>query len=322
MSFETDLAAAANIRDPRTRREAIQIVASRQQMAVLRADIKACRRCPLGSSRVRATPPSGPRSPIAIIGEAPGRNEERLGAPFVGRAGKLLDTLLHQVGWDRDDLFVMNTICCRPPKNDYRHAMEVGAVSACGEFRHRQLEWSGAWLVIAMGGRSITVTKNDQRAVKVHKARGTPYWAGGRLHVPTYHPAYALRQPEMVDAIAEDLELARRLFEGWSMLPRVTLEQAGFVPDRKKFPTKAMRDRLVKRGWVPVRLTKLRGEEIVVTDRWNAKVEPPYDKLPLYHVSEFVHLGELVSKGCDPDLFRAVHAVKKELGGQVEGSAL
>lgn len=174
----------------------------------LKARIRDCHACPLSKSRTQAVPFTGPsdfaRSTYAFVGEAPGRVEDETGLPFKGPAGQLLNTVLAEFNLSRSDVYVFNTVSCRPPGNVYDRARELGAVEACGEFLRRQVEFSGARVIITMGN-------NAYRALSpvveggISKVRGKPVLLDSRrVLIPTYHPAYVLRGgAQLADIIAD-----------------------------------------------------------------------------------------------------------------------
>jgi len=167
----------------------------------MEAAVGGCLKCTLGSSRnklVFGTGSSNAR--VVFIGEAPGAEEDRLGEPFVGRAGKLLDTMLDQIGWERSEVYICNILKCRPPNNRDPLPDEI---SMCEPYLHEQLRLLDPDWLVALGRVSAQVllrTTAPLRALRgrVHKYRGKPFWV-------TYHPAALLRNQNLMPDAHQDL---------------------------------------------------------------------------------------------------------------------
>jgi DNA polymerase len=176
----------------------------------LNAAIHACTRCDLAKSRTQAVPGVGdPHAEWLFIGEAPGANEDRLGEPFVGDAGKLLDAILAAIGLSRgDNVFIANVLKSRPPANRDPKPEEV---TACRPYLERQIELIQPKLIVALGrfaAQSLLATDTPIGKLRgqVHHYRGVPL-------VVTYHPAYLLRNPLDKAKVWEDLVLARNTMQ-------------------------------------------------------------------------------------------------------------
>jgi len=145
-----------------------------------------------------------------LVGEAPGAEEDRLGEPFVGQAGKLLDSMLAALGLERGrNVYIANVLKCRPPGN---RNPEPGEVAQCSPHLSRQIELIQPKLILAMG-RFAVQTLLDTEAT-IASLRGTVHRYHGVPLVVTYHPAYLLRNlPDKAKAWA-DLVLARRTVAG------------------------------------------------------------------------------------------------------------
>ena len=172
----------------------------------LLAEIKSCTRCELAKSRTQAVPGVGDiHAEWLFVGEAPGANEDRLGEPFVGDAGKLLDAILAAIGLARgSNVFIANVLKSRPPGNRDPKPEEV---AACLPFLERQIELIQPRLIVALGrfaAQSLLATDTPIGRMRgqVHRYRGVPL-------VVTYHPAYLLRNPLDKAKVWEDLVLAR-----------------------------------------------------------------------------------------------------------------
>lgn len=175
----------------------------------LRERVAACTACALHASRTQTVFGVGSeRARLMIIGEAPGVDEDRLGEPFVGRAGQLLDAMLRAIGLGRGEVYIANILKCRPPGNRNPSLEEA---AACAGFLHRQIALIAPKLILSVGGISAhNLLVSD---APVGRLRGTVHHVGpGRVPcLVTYHPAYLLRQPEEKAKAWQDLQLAVRL---------------------------------------------------------------------------------------------------------------
>jgi uracil-DNA glycosylase len=148
-----------------------------------------CTACGLAESRQRVVPgvnPPGAR--VLLVGEAPGRSEDEGGLPFIGRSGRLLDELLAEVGLDRSELAVCNTVKCRPPDN---RAPKRAELDTCRPWLDRQVEVIGPEVVVTLGGVALAWALG--RGVRIGDVHGTVHERPGHVVVPTYHPSAALR---------------------------------------------------------------------------------------------------------------------------------
>ncbi len=176
----------------------------------LEAEIRACTRCPeLVATRTQVVVGDTPRGArLLLVGEAPGAQEDVVGRPFVGRSGQLLDRLLLEVGLERAQVAVLNTVKCRPPAN----RVPTRAESAhCRPWTQSQLDVLAPRLVVTLGLTSATWFLGRTTLAGV---RGTVHEVDGRRVLPTYHPAAALRggpHGEPLRLLREDLALAAEL---------------------------------------------------------------------------------------------------------------
>lgn len=177
----------------------------------LEAAVAGCVACPLHRSRRRTVFGAGPRDAgWMVIGEAPGANEDRRGEPFVGRAGRLLDAMLFAVGLSREEVFITNTVKCRPPGN---RDPEPAETERCGPFLERQIELVEPRVILAAGRVAAQAILDTNDPLARLRGREHPCPRGGR-RVPvvvTYHPAYLLRTPTAKRSAWEDLCLARSI---------------------------------------------------------------------------------------------------------------
>jgi DNA polymerase len=182
----------------------------------LRAAVQSCQACRLCESRTQTVFGIGnPRAQWMLIGEAPGEQEDRQGEPFVGKAGQLLDQMLHAVGLTRAEapperqVYIANVLKCRPPGNRNPEPQEV---AKCEPFLQRQVELVQPRLILAMG--RFAVQSLLQSAEPIGRLRGRVHQYHGVPVVVTYHPAYLLRNPVDKSRAWEDLCLAREVLAG------------------------------------------------------------------------------------------------------------
>jgi DNA polymerase len=169
-----------------------------------------CKRCALHQGRTQTVFGVGARNASwMIIGEAPGAEEDRRGEPFVGRAGALLDEILRAAGFERDEVYIANTVKCRPPGNRNPQADEA---AACRKYLERQIELVAPDLILARGKVAAqSLLGSDE---PVGQLRGRTHRFGTVPLVVTYHPAYLLRSPSQKRLVWQDLNFARSVVAG------------------------------------------------------------------------------------------------------------
>lgn len=173
--------------------------------------VSACVRCGLHQTRTQTVFGVGaPDARLMVIGEAPGADEDRMGEPFVGRAGRLLNVMLLAVGLERGSVYITNIIKCRPPRNRDPKPEET---ACCAPYLKRQIELVRPRAILAVGRVAAqnllgTTTAIGRLRGRIHKepVSGTPV-------LVTYHPAYLLRSPGEKRKSWEDLKRVRRLLE-------------------------------------------------------------------------------------------------------------
>ena len=187
--------------DPRTREELERIA----------EEIRNCTRCPLHETRKNAVPGEGGFARgIIFIGEAPGRNEDEQGRPFVGRAGQLLNELLDSISLTREDVFITNIVKCRPPNNRDPAPEEV---KACTPFLERQLQVLKPRIIVTLG-RHAWKWVCEHFGVEyesISRAHGRIYRTNTLLYgqitiIPMYHPAAAIYNKELLPVLKEDFK--------------------------------------------------------------------------------------------------------------------
>jgi len=166
---------------------------------------QACTRCPqLASTRTTVVFGAGNAdADLMFVGEAPGANEDKQGLPFVGQAGRLLDTLLGEIGLSRADVFVANVLKCRPPGNRDPLPAEI---ESCRDYLSRQLELIAPKVVCTLGNFATKLLRGDQTGITRLHGREEVRELGPRTVrlYPLYHPAAALYTPSMLEILRTD----------------------------------------------------------------------------------------------------------------------
>jgi uracil-DNA glycosylase len=150
-----------------------------------------------------------PKAELMFVGEAPGRDEDEQGEPFVGRAGQLLTKIIEAIGLRREDVYIANVIKCRPPEN---RNPEPDEVATCEPFLFRQIDAIKPKVIVALGTFAAhAVLKTD---MPISRLRGRTYNYRGAQLIATFHPAYLLRSPERKRDTWEDMKKVRALLRG------------------------------------------------------------------------------------------------------------
>jgi uracil-DNA glycosylase len=177
-------------------------------LAAVRADIGDCTRCKLhGQGRRQIVFGVGnPDADLMFVGEAPGADEDIQGIPFVGRAGQLLTKIIEAIDLKREDVYIANVIKCRPPGN---RNPEPDEVETCEPFLFQQIDIIKPKVIVALGkfGAQTLLRTLDP----ISRLRGRVYNFRGAKLVPTFHPAYVLRNPSSKREVWEDMKLVRSL---------------------------------------------------------------------------------------------------------------
>jgi uracil-DNA glycosylase len=165
---------------------------------------RGCIACQLHQTRTQVVFGAGNAdADLMFIGEAPGADEDRLGLPFVGRAGKLLDTLLDEIGLERTDVFVANTLKCRPPNNRDPYPNEI---ESCSGYLRRQVELIQPKVICTLGNFSTKLLRADPTGISRLHGRDEVRTIGTRAIrlLPMYHPAAALYTPSNLQTLRDD----------------------------------------------------------------------------------------------------------------------
>lgn len=164
--------------------------------------IKNCENCKLCSTRTNVVFGSGnPNASLVFVGEAPGEQEDIQGLPFVGRAGQLLTKMIEAMGLKREDVYICNVIKCRPPKNRNPEADEI---AACEPYLIKQLEMMQPKVIVGLGYYACKTLLNTE--LPMSKFRGVWHEYKGIKFMPTFHPAYLLRNPPAKKFVWQDLQ--------------------------------------------------------------------------------------------------------------------
>ena len=168
----------------------------------LRDEIGDCTRCKLSKGRTNLVFGEGNiDAEIMFIGEGPGKEEDLQGRPFVGDAGQLLTKLIEKMGFKREAVYIGNIVKCRPPLN---RAPEDDEINSCASFIKRQAEIISPKVIIALG--RISAQTLIASKIPISKLRGRFYEYCGILLMPTFHPAYLLRNPKDKRLVWEDVQ--------------------------------------------------------------------------------------------------------------------
>ena len=179
-----------------------------EALAAIREDIGDCTRCKLHTlGRTQIVFGVGnPEADLMFVGEAPGADEDEQGIPFIGRAGQLLTKIIEAIDLRRDDVYIANIIKCRPPQNRNPDPDEV---ATCEPFLFRQIDVIKPKVIVALGKYAAqTLLRVD---TPISRLRGRVFDYRGAQLIPTFHPAYLLRNPSSKREVWEDMKLVKRL---------------------------------------------------------------------------------------------------------------
>ena len=220
LKFAAELGVAGVSRDPEWRARAEERTAAPASGAMyksaadalmaVRTDIGDCTRCKLhalGRKQI-VFGVGNPEADLMFVGEAPGADEDVQGIPFVGRAGQLLTKIIEAIDLKREDVYIANVIKCRPPGN---RNPEQDEVETCEPFLFRQIDIIKPKVIVALGtfaARALLRTLDP-----ISRLRGRVYEYRGAKLVPTFHPAYLLRNPASKREVWEDMKVVRKLLK-------------------------------------------------------------------------------------------------------------
>jgi uracil-DNA glycosylase len=168
----------------------------------IRDDLGECTRCKLHTTRNKIVFGDGsPQAKLVFVGEGPGADEDAQGLPFVGRAGKLLTQMIEAMGLERRDVYICNVVKCRPPGN---RQPEPDEVEACSPFLFRQLDSLQPKVIVCLGATAFQTLLQSNRSISHFRGQWLDF--RGYKMLPTYHPAYLLRNPAAKADVWKDLQ--------------------------------------------------------------------------------------------------------------------
>ena len=188
---------------------------ARETLDEIRSDLGECQRCTLGKGRTRLVFGVGnPAARILFVGEAPGRDEDLQGEPFVGEAGQLLTKIIEAMGLSRGDVYICNVLKCRPPGNRDPLPEEI---EACGSYLLRQVKAIAPGAIVALGTFAAQMLLGTKEPIS--RLRGHFHDYHDVPLMPTFHPAFLLRNPERKREVWEDVKQVMRKL-GMEIPPR------------------------------------------------------------------------------------------------------
>ncbi len=171
-------------------------------MSALKEKVHSCKRCPLAKTNTNYVFGEGSaKTHLMFIGEAPGAEEDKQARPFVGRAGQLLTKIIESIGLERKDVFIANILKCRPPGNRNPLPSEI---AACSPYLEKQIDLIRPKVICALGKFAAQTLLNTETPIS--RLRGEFYSYRGIKLMPTYHPAYLLRNPGGKKEVWKDMQ--------------------------------------------------------------------------------------------------------------------
>jgi uracil-DNA glycosylase len=207
----------------------MEAAARRQALVEVYNEASACERCPLYEGRNSVVFGAGNAdADLMFVGEAPGAEEDRQGLPFVGRAGMFLNELLQGIGLSREDVFINNVLCCRPPGNRDPHPLEI---DTCRPYLERKIELIQPRVIATLGNFATKLLSGNPTGITRVRGTSQEHVLGGRpvLLLPLFHPAAGLRTPRVAETLREDFGLIPELLA--NPLPEPELETEPAQPD-------------------------------------------------------------------------------------------
>ena len=196
--------ATAATASPRVHLVEAEVIDASPRRTVLdvRQELGDCTRCKLSATRTNIVFGTGPSAtPLMFVGEGPGEQEDRTGEPFVGRAGELLDKMIVAMGWARDSVYIANVVKCRPPENRNPQPDEI---AACSPFLEAQIAAVRPRIIVALGRPASNLLLGNDAPISA--LRGQFHPRGDVQVMPTFHPAYLLRDPSKKREAWSDLK--------------------------------------------------------------------------------------------------------------------
>ena len=207
--------------------------ARQRALDAIRRGILSCTQCPLHKTRTQAVPGVGPvDARVMFVGEAPGRQEDLSGEPFVGTAGRFLDELLQSVGLARRDVYITNVVKSRPyvgPAPGRNRPPTVEEIAACRSWLDEQIRIIQPEILVPMGRVALDHILPGRKISQVH---GRPLRRGGRTVVPLFHPAAAVRRRALAKTLREDIQVLRSLLDAQHERPARVREERPLQPQK------------------------------------------------------------------------------------------
>ena len=173
-----------------------------KQLADIATVVAACTQCPLHTGRTNSVPGEGnPRPDILFVGEGPGADEDEQGRPFVGRSGQLLTKMINAMGYEREEIHIANIVKCRPPNN---RAPTPEEMLTCLPYLKQQIAILKPKVIVALGATAVKALLNEKTGIS--KLRGNWHSFEETPLMPTFHPAYLLRDPHKKKDAWDDLK--------------------------------------------------------------------------------------------------------------------
>lgn len=200
---------------PQSEDSRVMKMGKEELMKKLEEKIRNCQKCPLGKLRTNAVPGAGSYDArVMFVGEAPGYWEDQKGLPFVGRAGKLLDELLAEIGLTREEVYITNIVKCRPPENRDPTDEEI---KACSPYLDKQIDIIRPKVIVPLGRHSMSyiLRKFGFEPEPISKIHGKAFEAhtlfGKIVIMPMYHPAAALYKPPIREELRRGFQKLKEL---------------------------------------------------------------------------------------------------------------
>ncbi len=185
------------------------LIQGAETLDTIRADLGDCRRCPLcGQRRHIVFGVGNPEAQLVFVGEGPGRDEDLQGEPFVGAAGELLTRIIQAINLTREQVYIANIVKCRPPGN---RNPNPGEIETCIPFLKRQLKAINPRFIVALGKVAAQTLLGSQEPIS--RLRGRFHDYGGIRLLPTYHPAYLLRNPSAKRDVWNDMQMLMKVYD-------------------------------------------------------------------------------------------------------------
>jgi uracil-DNA glycosylase family 4 len=188
----------------------------RTKISKIDSKIKQCKLCRLHESRTNAVPGDGKITDLDImfVGEGPGRSEDATGKPFVGSAGRILDSMLKEAGLDRSEVYITNIVKCRPPKN--RRPKDDEIETCTGKYLEKQIELLKPKLICTLGATALEYFTGETNMKENHGKKQTPTKKLGAREwtiYPTYHPAAVFRNNSVRELLRNDIKMIPSILE-------------------------------------------------------------------------------------------------------------